>query len=328
MYTNSTYPWHYTEDLEPGQAMKIGNSVGTYRKEFELGEDWKDRQVFLNFEGVESAFYLWINGQPVGYSEDTFTRAEFDITPYLQEGENTIAVQVYRWSDGSWLEDQDFIRLAGIFRDVYLTSKDAAEIRDFKVETDLDEEYKDANLKITTDLRKFKDVEGADYKVKAQLFDADGNEVAVDGLEAAVAFDGEEAEVTLEGTVADPAKWSAEKPNLYQLVLCLYNGEAEVEATSIKIGFREIELVDDGTTNARLLVNGQPVSLRGANRHEMDPSVGRVPTEEMMRKDLELMKQNNLNAVRTSHYPNDPRFYELCDEYGIYVMDEIGRAHV
>lgn len=322
MYTNSTYPWTYTEDLEPGEAMIEGNTVGTYRKVFELDENWKDRQVFLNFEGVESAFYVWVNGHKVGYSEDTFTRAEFDITPYLQEGENTIAVQVYRWSDGSWLEDQDFIRLAGIFRDVYLTSKDAAEIRDFTVETDLDEEYKDANLKITTDLRKFKDVEGADYKVKAQLFDAEGNEVAVDGLEAAVAFDGEETQVVLEGKVADPAKWSAEKPNLYQLVLCLYNGETEVEATSIKIGFREIELVDDGTTNARVLVNGQPVSLRGANRHEMDPEVGRVPTEEMMRKDLELMKQNNLNAVRTSHYPNDPRFYELCDEYGIYVMDE------
>ena len=322
MYTNSTYPWTYTEDLKPGQAMKKGNSVGTYRKVFELEEGWKDREVFLNFEGVESAFYLWINGQPVGYSEDTFTRAEFDITPYLQDGENTIALQVYRWSDGSWLEDQDFVRLAGIFRDVYLTSKDAVEIRDFKVETDLDEEYKDSTLKIKTALRKFKDVEGADYKVKAQLFDAEGNEVAVDGLEAAVTFEGDEAEVTLEGVVADPAKWSAEKPNLYQLALCLYDGETEVEATAIKIGFREIELVDKGTTNARLLVNGQPVSLRGANRHEVDPSVGRVPTEEMMRKDLEIMKQNNLNAVRTSHYPNDPRFYELCDEYGLYVMDE------
>ena len=322
MYTNSTYPWTYTEDLEPGQAMKEGNTVGTYRTKFQLDENWKGREVFLNFEAVESAFYLWVNGQAVGYSEDSFTRAEFDITPYLQEGENTIAVQVYRWSDGSWLEDQDFLRLPGIFRDVYLTSKDAAEIRDFKVETDLDEEYKNAELSIKTSLRKFKDVEGADYKVKAKLFDAAGNEVAVDGLEAGVSFDGEEAEVTLKGNVENPEKWSAEKPNLYELALGLYDGDKEVEATAIKIGFREIELVNKDTTEAQILINGKKLSIRGANRHEMDPSVGRVPTEEMMRRDLELMKQNNLNAVRTSHYPNDPRFYELCDEYGIYVMDE------
>lgn len=322
LYSSGTYPWAYTEDLEPGEAMKIGNSVGTYRTKFQLEEGWKEREVFLNFEAVESAFYLWVNGKAVGYAEDSFTRAAFDITPYLQDGENTIALQVYRWSDGSWLEDQDFIRLPGIFRDVYLTSKDAAEIRDFKVETDLDAEYKDAELSVKTSLRKFKDVEGADYKVKAQLYDMDGNEVAVDGMEAAVAFDGEEAEITLKGNVADPAKWSAEKPNLYTLGLTLYDGETEVEATAIKIGFRKIEILDKGTTNARLAINGQTISLRGTDRHDMDPELGRVPTEEMMRKDIELMKQHNLNAVRTSHYPNDPRFYELCDEYGIYVLDE------
>ena len=252
MYTNTTYPWYYnTENLQPGQGMKEGNTIGTYRTKFQLDENWKDREVFLNFEGVESAFYLWVNGKAVGYSEDTFTRAEFDITPYLQEGENTIALKVYRWSDGSWLEDQDFIRLAGIFRDVYLTSKDAAEIRDFKVETDLDEEYKNAELSIKTSLRKFKDVEGADYKVKAKLFDAAGNEVAVDGLEAGVSFDGEEAEVTLKGNVENPEKWSAEKPNLYKLTLGLYDGDKEVEATAIKIGFREIELVNKDTTETQ-----------------------------------------------------------------------------
>lgn len=322
MYTNTTYPWTYTEDLEPGQAMKKGNTVGTYRTKFQLDEGWKDREVFLNFEAVESAFYLWVNGKQVGYSEDSFTRAEFDITPYLQEGENTIAVQVYRWSDGSWLEDQDFLRLPGIFRDVYLTSKGAAEIRDFKVETDLDDQYKDANLSVKTSFRKFKDVEGADYRIKAQLFDAEGNLVETEGLETEVKFDGEEAEAVVSANVKDPAKWSAEKPNLYTLGLCLYNGEEEVEATAVKIGFREIEIADKDTTDARILVNGQPVSLRGANRHEVDPDLGRVPTEEMMRKDIELMKQNNLNAVRTSHYPNDPRWYELCDEYGLYVLDE------
>ena len=321
-YTNANYPWNYTEKLKPGEGMKIGNTIGTYRTKFQLEEGWQDREVFLNFEAVESAFYLWVNGKPVGYSEDSFTRAEFDITPYLQEGENTIAVKVYRWSDGSWLEDQDYLRLPGIFRDVYLTSKDAAEIRDFKVETDLDENYEDAVLSVKTSLRKFRDTEGSDYKVKAKLFDAEGKEVPVEGLEAAVTFDEDETEVLLQGNVVNPEKWSAEKPNLYQLTLCLYDGEKEVEATAIKLGFREIELVDKGTNKARFLINGQPISIRGTNRHEMDPSVGRVPTEEMMRKDLELMKQHNLNSVRTSHYPNDPRFYELCDEYGIYVMDE------
>ena len=321
-YTNANYPWNYTEKLKPGEGMKIGNTIGTYRTKFQLEEGWHDREVFLNFEAVESAFYLWVNGKPVGYSEDSFTRAEFDITPYLQEGENTIAVKVYRWSDGSWLEDQDYLRLPGIFRDVYLTSKDAAEIRDFKVETDLDENYEDAVLSVKTSLRKFRDTEGSDYKVKAKLFDAEGKEVPVEGLEAAVTFDEDETEVLLQGNVVNPEKWSAEKPNLYQLTLCLYDGEKEVEATAIKIGFREIELVDKGTNKARFLINGQPISIRGTNRHEMDPSVGRVPTEEMMRKDLELMKQHNLNSVRTSHYPNDPRWYELCDEYGIYVMDE------
>ena len=301
MYTNTTYPWTYTEDLEPGQAMKKGNTVGTYRTKFQLDEGWKDREVFLNFEAVESAFYLWVNGKQVGYSEDSFTRAEFDITPYLQEGENTIAVQVYRWSDGSWLEDQDFLRLPGIFRDVYLTSKGAAEIRDFKVETDLDDQYKDANLSVKTSFRKFKDVEGADYRIKAQLFDAEGNLVETEGLETEVKFDGEEAEAVISANVKDPAKWSAEKPNLYTLGLCLYNGEEEVEATAVKIGFREIEIADKDTTNARILVNGQPVSLRGANRHEVDPDLGRVPTEEMMRKDIELMKWSSLKNRGKAH---------------------------
>ncbi len=322
IYVNTTYPWTYTEDLKPGEARIKGNHVGTYRTKFTLDPKWKDREVFLNFEGVESAFYLWVNGEKVGYSEDSFSRAEFDITPFLKEGENTIAVQVYQWSDGSWLEDQDFIRLAGIFRDVYLTSKGAAEIRDFKVETDLDEQYQDAKLSVKTSLRKFKDAEGAAYRVQAQLFDAKGKPVSLSGMEAPVTFAQDEAEITLTADVKNPEKWSAEKPNLYTLALSLYDGDRVVEATAIKIGFREIEIANKNSTDAHILVNGQKLSIRGVNRHEMDPDLGRVPTEEMMRKDIELMKQNNINAVRTSHYPNDPRWYELCDEYGLYVLDE------
>ena len=322
IYTNTVYPWANSEDLEPGDAWIKGNKVGTYRKKFDLDENWYNREVFLNFEGVESAFYLWVNGHPVGYSEDSFSRAEFDITPFIQEGENTIAVQVYQWSDGSWLEDQDFVRLGGIFRDVYLTSKSAAGIRDFKVETDLDEQYQDAKLSVKVDLHQYWALKNTDYKIKAQLFDADGNEVPVEGLEADVNFEQDEAELLLTADVKDPAKWSAEKPNLYTLSLCLYNGKQEVEATAIKIGFREVEIINQGTTNAQVLVNGKRVSIRGVNRHELDPDMARVPNEELMRKDIELMKQNNINAVRTSHYPNDPCWYELCDEYGLYVLDE------
>ncbi len=322
MYTNVTYPWAHTEDLEPGEGYHKGNTVGTYRTTFELPKDWETRQVFLNFDGVESALYLWVNGQKVGYSEDSFTRASFDITPYLQAGENTIAAQVYRWCDGSWLEDQDFLRLSGIFRDVYLTSKGDAEIRDFKVETDLDEEFKDADLIVKASLRQFREVKDAKYSLKAQLLDADGKVVAVEGLEAPVEFKDGQAEVTLSGHVADPAKWSAEKPNLYTLSLCLCIDDQEAEATAVRIGFREMALVDGGTTDAHFEINGQPISIRGVNRHETDPDLGRTATEEMMRKDIELMKQHNINAVRTSHYPNSPLWYDLCDEYGIYVMDE------
>ncbi|MEG2096916.1 MAG: glycoside hydrolase family 2 TIM barrel-domain containing protein, partial [Pseudoflavonifractor sp.] len=322
IYTNTTYPWYYTEPLAPGQGMMKNNSVGTYRTQFELDKDWAKREVFLNFEGVESAFYLWVNGKEVGYSEDSFTRAEFDITPYLRSGTNTIAMQVYRWSDGSWLEDQDFIRLAGIFRDVYLISKDQVELRDFKVETDLDEDYQDATLRIRAWVRSFAAAPKGSYTLRAKLYDAAGKPVETEAMETAIQLDGAETEITLQSKVANPLKWSAESPNLYRLSLTLLDGDREVESTALKIGFREVEIINQGTNQAQICINGQPISIRGANRHEMDPDLARVPTEEMMRKDIVLMKQNNLNSVRTSHYPNDPRWYELCDEYGLYVMDE------
>lgn len=323
MYTNTSYPWNDSEELEPGDAPTKDNSVGTYIKTFTLDESWHDRDVFLNFEGVESAFYVWVNGKEVGYSEDTFTRDEFNITDYIKPGENTIAVQVYRWGDGSWLEDQDFLRLAGIFRDVYLTSKDDVEIRDFKVETNLDGQYKDADLNVDIELRMLnKEAEKGDYKIQGKLLDSTGKLVELQGMCKNVDFVGDTASITLNTLVRDPEKWSAEKPNLYTLILNLMKDKEVVESTAIKIGFREIEIANKGTTQAQMLINGKPISLRGANRHEVDLELGRVTTEEMMRKDLELMKAHNLNAVRTSHYPNNPRWYELCDEYGIYVIDE------
>lgn len=323
MYTNTSYPWTDSEALEPGDAPTKDNSVGTYIKTFTLDESWEDRNIFLNFEGVESAFYVWVNGQEVGYAEDTFTRDEFNITDYIKPGENTIAVQVYRWGDGSWLEDQDFLRLAGIFRDVYLTSKDNVEIRDFKVETNLDTAYEDATLNVDVELRNFnKDKEKQGYQIEGKLLDTTGKIIPLDSMTKEFTFLEDTIRVRLSSLVKNPKKWSAEYPNLYTLVLNLKKDNEIIESTAIKIGFREIEIVNKGTTQAQMLINGQPISLRGANRHEIDLDLGRVTTEEMMRKDLELMKSHNLNAVRTSHYPNNPRWYELCDEYGIYVLDE------
>ena len=311
-----------------GDAPTECNPVGTYRKTFTIDSSWKDRNVFINFEGVGSAMYLWVNGKYIGYAEDSFTRDEFNITDALDFSEgnkNVITVEVYRWSDGSYIENQDMVRLSGIFRDVYLTSKDDVEIRDYTVVTDLDETYTDADLNIDVDVRNLsaEDVNG--WSVEGNLYDSDGKRVTTTPLTGTVtSFDSEtkEAKVNLTQHIIDPEKWSAEKPNLYNLVLELKKDGVTKEATQTDVGFREVEITDANTDNARLRVNGQVITIAGVNRHENDPQDGWYLTEEDMRKDIELMKSLNINAVRTSHYPNDPTFYKLCDEYGIYVMDE------
>ena len=272
--------------------------------------------------------YLWVNGKYIGYAEDSFTRDEFNITDALDfsEGnENVITVEVYRWSDGSYIENQDMVRLSGIFRDVYLTSKDDVEIRDYTVVTDLDDTYTDADLNVDVDVRNLSAEDVSGWSVEGNLYDSEGKLVTTTPLTGTVtSFDSgtKEAKVSLTQHITDPEKWSAEKPNLYNLVLELKKDGVTKEATQTDVGFREVEITDANTDDARLRVNGKVITITGVNRHENDPQDGWYLTEEDMRKDIELMKELNINAVRTSHYPNDPTFYKLCDEYGIYVMDE------
>ncbi|MBE2212934.1 MAG: DUF4981 domain-containing protein [Opitutaceae bacterium] len=313
------------------------NPVGSYRRAVDLPAAWAavGRRTFIHFGGVQSAFYVWVNGERVGYSQGSMAPAEFDITAFVRPGANQVAVEVYKYSDGSYLEDQDMWRFGGIFREVTLLSRPRARIADFAVRTELDADYRDATLLIHPELAVEGDATLAGWTVRGQLHDASGAAV----LEAPLSADAEpilnrthRAAVLnertpqrgprrfgwLEARVAHPAKWTAETPHLYTLVLTLHDPEgALVEAVSTRIGFREIEIRD-----GRLLVNGAPIRLRGVNRHEIDPDRGRALTLERMRQDIALMKEANINAVRTAHYPNDPRWYDLCDEFGLYVMDE------
>ena len=304
------------------------NPVGSYLKEFEVPEAWGDQSVILHFGGVSSAFYVWVNGQKVGYSQGSRLAAEFDITPYVKEGKNQLAVQVFRWSDGSYLEDQDMWRLSGIHREVMLLAQPKIALNDFFVKTKFDAQMQDATLSIrprvwvksnTEELKK--------WTVKAQLYDADQQPVLAEKLQISVDEIYNERwpqrDVNkfgmLEANVHLPHKWSAETPYLYQLVFEMTNPEGEiVEARTQKIGFRKVEFGKDN----ELLINGEEVKIMGVNRHDHHPVRGKALTREDIKKDVELVKQFNFNAVRTSHYPNDPYFYQLCNEYGIYVMDE------
>ena len=325
-YTDTRLPWEGVEIPELGVAPVKYNPVGSYRRDFTTPEDWDGKEVFVSFQGVESAFYVWVNGELVGYSEDSYTAAEFDISSYLNApGEqNNISVQVYRWSDGSYLEDQDFIRLSGIFRDVFLFCKEKdASIFDFNYTTDLDENYENAVINTEVTLRRYNtEEEGKKFTVEATLFDADQNEVFTQSM-GDVAFDGNQAELQLSVDVENPKKWSAEDPNLYQLVYALKDADGNiVETAGCNVGFREVKIINNGTTESQIVVNGKPIMFKGVDRHETSGEGGRHITEESMIEDIKLMKQYNINAVRNSHYPNEARWYELCDEYGLYVIDE------
>lgn len=323
-YTDTRLPWEGVEIPDLGIAPTLYNPVGSYKREFTVPNNWGDKEVFVSFQGVESAMYIWVNGQYVGYSEDSYTPAEFNITQYLNTNgmPNQIAVQVYRWSDGSYLEDQDFIRLSGIFRDVFLYSKDQeASLFDFNYTTDLDKSFEDATLNIEATFRKYVETDKDNYKVSATLFDLQGKEVFKESMP--VKFKGNEAYVSQSVVVKNPLKWSAENPNLYQLVLALENEKGDIiETAGCNVGFREINIINNGTNQAQITVNGQPIMFYGVNRHETTPEGGRHITEESMIEDIKLMKQYNINAVRSSHYPNEARWYELCDIYGLYVIDE------
>lgn len=341
IYVSAGYPFKINPPFVMGTpkesytTYKERNPVGSYRRSFTLPAGWDGKEVFLHFDGVQSAFYVWINGRKVGYSQGSMEPSEFNITPCLKAGENKLAVEVYRYSDGSYLEDQDMWRFSGIQRSVYLYSTEQIRIRDFAVRTVLDTDYKNATLQIEPKLAVYGGQRGEGYTIQAQLYDETGKPVLPANLKqdavpvlnpdykADIMNDrnpqrGARKFAWMEAQITNPKKWTAETPDLYTLQLTLNNAKGEVtEQITTKVGFRSLEI-----KNGSFLVNGKPVRLRGVNRHEHDPYTGRVMTEKRMLQDILLMKQANINAVRTSHYPDNPRWYELCDEYGIYVMDE------
>jgi len=294
------------------------NEVGSYRRTFKLPEDWAGRQIFIHFAGVKTAFYLWVNGEFVGYSQGSMCPAEFNLTEYLQPGENTLAVEVYRYSDGAYLEDQDMWYMAGIYREVFLYALPAVHIRDFFVRSKFDEDLRDAVFHVEADIQNFGENSVNGYHLKTKLIAPDGvvlTELMAESISIGAAA---ETSVALSSKVAAPHKWSAEIPTLYTVQFILIDAAGnEIEATQIQFGFRKVEIVGN-----RILVNGQNIVFRGVNRHECHPITGQTIDRAQMEADVILMKQFNVNAVRTSHYPNHPDFYELCDQYGLYVMDE------
>ena len=314
IYLNHPYPF----EKNPPFIQHNYNPVGSYRTTFLIPAKWKGREVFLHFAGVESAFYVWVNGAKVGYSQGSRLPAEFDITHHLKPGEaNLLAVEVYRWSDGSYLECQDFWRLSGIFRDVFLYSTPKVHIRDFEVKTDLDENYLDADLDVEVKLVNFGSEMEQDLSLEAILVDPFENREYVIAESSTFSIDTERSQSFLT-RVRQPRKWTAETPDLYTLVLILKDGQGNaLEHTGCRVGFREVEM-----RGGQVMVNGRPVLFKGVNRHEHDPITGHYVSRDSMVRDVELMKRFNINAVRTCHYPDDPEWYDLCDEYGIYLIDE------
>ncbi|MFB5269949.1 glycoside hydrolase family 2 TIM barrel-domain containing protein [Paenibacillus enshidis] len=307
-YVNTMYPWDGHHELRPPQLPEGDNPVGSYVTSFRLPDSMKDRPVFISFQGVETAFYVWLNGHFVGYGEDSFTPSDFELTPFLQEGENRLAVEVYQRSTGAWLEDQDFWRFSGIFRDVYLYTIPEIHVRDVKVQAGLDDSYKNGTLQL--DLKLEKDVPA---RVRVDVKDADHQVVA--SLEGAFS----DGKLSLSGTIEQVSPWSAEQPYLYTLYIHIYNEAGElVEVIPQKAGFRRFEMI-----HKVMCLNGKRIVFKGVNRHEFNCRTGRAITREDMLWDIRALKQNNMNAVRTSHYPNQTLWYELCDEYGIYVIDEM-----
>ncbi|HEX2949898.1 MAG TPA: glycoside hydrolase family 2 TIM barrel-domain containing protein [Armatimonadota bacterium] len=313
-YTNVMYPYPVDRPRVPQE-----NPVGTYYRTFNVPADWQQRQIFLSFQGVNAAFYVWVNGEKVGYSQGSHIPSEFNITAYVHEGENAIAVQVYQWCDGSYMEDQDMWRLSGIFRDVYLYSTAQVHLHDFAVRTLLDEQYCDATLKLHIALKNYGQNAVKGLRIQASLLDDKRQVVFAQPVADAVAVAGDD-EIAVDFTtpVVNPHKWTAETPALYELLLELVDADGTViEVATCHVGFRQVEIKD-----CQLLVNGVSIKIQGVNRHDTHPDLGHAVSLEAMIKDVTLMKQHNINAVRTSHYPNDPRWLDLCDEYGLYVIDE------
>ena len=302
-YANVQYPWEGHEDIHPGEIPEHFNPVASYVKYFEVPEEMQGKRLFISFQGAESGIALWLNGQFIGYSEDSFTPSEFELTEYVKEGENKLAAQVFKWTASSWCEDQDFYRFSGIYRDVYLYTVPEVHVYDLQIRAIPDETLSAAALEIRTNT-------WGKGTVKITL-SKDGETV----IEDKKALDGEEI---YSWKVEDPVLWSAEDPQLYDLVLEVYNEAGELqEVIPQKIGFRRFEMKDGIMT-----LNGKRIVFKGVNRHEFSSVSGRHVSEEELRKDLKTMKQNNINAIRTCHYPDASLIYQLCDEYGIYMIDE------
>jgi beta-galactosidase len=319
IYVNIRYPWtwHGTEPNPPSiPDDEPNNTVNAYRHTFTVPSDWSGRHVYLTFDGVNSFFFLWINGQKVGFGKDSRTPVEFDITKFLVPGENLLAVENFRWSDGAYLEDQDMWRLSGIFRDVYLWSPPDQHVRDFEVKTDLDAQYRDAQLKLSARVVNH-DANPADVNLTMELLDPSGKQVASPSLQKNVGA-GEEAVLESVVSVPNPMKWTAETPNLYKLLLSLQDKSGKViEVIPVNVGFRKVEIRE-----GNLLVNGQRILIKGVNRHEFDPDRGQAITLAGMEKDILLMKRFNINTMRCCHYPNQAAWYDLCDRFGLYLIDE------
>jgi len=321
IYTNITYPFRNNPPFIQGQRgytiNNEPNAVGSYRRDFTLPADWKDKEVFITFEGVYSAMYLWVNGKKVGYSQGPTTDARFDITKYVKPGKNVLAVEVYRWSDGSYLEDQDMFRMSGIYRDVYLTATPKTYLRDLYLTSTFTPDYGKATLDINAKVDN-RGKRAESRTIKAEVLDAAGKVVAAVSSPAVVVKPGAESEVMLETVVDKPALWSAEKPNIYTVNIEMLDADGKVtEAITQKYGFRSIEIKDK-----KVYVNGKLTYFKGSNHHDVHPSEAKAVPVETMLEDVLLFKQHNLNTIRTSHYPKSPKMYSLFDYYGIYVMDE------
>ena len=313
IYTNITYPF----PKNPPYIPHSDNPVGSYRRYFNVPENWESRRVFLHFEAGTSAMYIWVNGQKVGYTENTKSPAEFDITAYVKPGKNLVAVEVYRWSDGSYFEDQDFWRLSGIDRNVYLYSTENLRIADFFAKPDLDATYKNASLSVDVLLKNFNKSATSNQTVDAKLVDAQGAVVFVKSLTLNIAANAQ-GNTSFTESVNAPKLWSNETPNLYTLILSLKDeNKRSIETVATSIGFRKVELKE-----GQLLVNGVRIMVHGVNIHEHNPLTGHFQDRETMMKDIKLMKQLNINSVRCSHYPNNTLWVKLCNQYGLFLVDE------
>ena len=324
IYTNHGYEFQPRNPQPP--TLPEANPVGVYRRDIDIPADWDGRDIYLHLAGAKSGVYVYINGQEVGYSEDSKNSAEFLINKFVKPGKNVLTLKIYRWSTGSYLECQDFWRISGIERDVFLYSQPKAALKDFRVTSTLDDTYKDGIFKLGVDLRNNGSTAG-NMTLVYELLDANGKVVAT-GEKATNVAAGETRTVSFDQTLPDVKTWTSEAPNLYKLVMTVKENGKVNEIIPFNVGFRRIEikpteqLARNGKPYVCLFINGQPLKLKGVNIHEHNPATGHYMTEELMRKDFELMKQHNLNTVRLCHYPQDRRFYELCDEYGLYVYDE------